>query len=328
VTADLFECRALTKHFPVKSVFREIARVHAVEEINLSIPEGETVGLVGESGCGKTTLARMLLMLIRPTSGTILYRGTDLTRLGGRELRKFRRETAIVFQDPYSSLDPRMLIADIVGEPLAIHKVAYGDDRDAIVLELLERVGLKTEHMYRYPHEFSGGQRQRLAIARALAADPRFILLDEATSALDVSVQAKILNMLSVLKAEFGLTYLFISHDLSVIRHLSNRVGVMYVGEMVEYGTSEQVFSHPTHPYTRGLLHAAPSLNPDDRDRRSEVALEGEVPSAVNPPPGCRFHPRCPSRRAGCDSAVPELVDIGEGHLVACRAEGRTHGGS
>ncbi|MDD5645903.1 MAG: ATP-binding cassette domain-containing protein [Candidatus Bipolaricaulis sp.] len=319
----LFECRELTKYFPVKSVFREVAKVHAVEQIDLAIPEGETVGLVGESGCGKTTLARMLLMLIRPTSGTILYRDTDLTTLGGKELRRFRRDTAIVFQDPYSSLDPRMLVADVVGEPLAIHKVASGEDREDLVLRLLERVGLKTEHMYRYPHEFSGGQRQRLAIARALAADPKFMLLDEATSALDVSVQAKILNMLSALKSEFGLTYLFISHDLSVIRHLSNRVGVMYVGRMVEYGTSDQVFGQPMHPYTRGLLGAAPSLNPDDRDRRSDVALEGEVPSAVNPPPGCRFHPRCPERSENCSRIVPELVDIGDGHLVACACKER-----
>ena len=319
----LFECRDLTKYFPVKKLFQEVAKVHAVERINLTIPEGETVGLVGESGCGKTTLARMLLLLIRPTAGAILYRDTDLTLLGGRELRDFRRETAIVFQDPYSSLDPRMLVADVVGEPLAIHRVAYGEDREEMVLRLLERVGLKTEHMYRYPHEFSGGQRQRLAIARALAADPRFILLDEATSALDVSVQAKILNMLSELKSEFGLTYLFISHDLSVIRHLSDRVGVMYVGQMVEYGTSEQVFAQPMHPYTRGLLQAAPSLNPDDRDRRSGDALEGEVPSTVNPPPGCRFHPRCPTRGANCPDVSPELVDVGDGHLVACRSAGK-----
>ncbi len=318
MTANLFECRRLTKYFPVKNVFREVGRVHAVEDIDLVVPEGETVGLVGESGCGKTTLARTLLMLIRPTSGEILYRGVDLTGLRKRDLRRFRRETAIVFQDPYSSLDPRMLIADIVGEPLAIHKIAFGEDRDEIVLELLERVGLKTEHMYRYSHEFSGGQRQRLAIARALAADPRFILLDEATSALDVSVQAKILNRLNILKAELGLTYLFISHDLSVIRHLSNRIGVMYVGRMVEYGTRDQVFNNPLHPYTRGLLHAAPSLDPDDRDRPAEVALEGEVPSAMNPPPGCRFHPRCPNRTPECEHVRPELVDVGDGHLVAC----------
>jgi oligopeptide/dipeptide ABC transporter ATP-binding protein len=318
MTTALFECRNLTKFFPIKHLFREVGRVHAVEDVNLSIPEGETVGLVGESGCGKTTLARTILFLIEPTAGQVFFRGEDMGTYSRRALRRFRRETAIVFQDPYSSLDPRMLIADVVGEPLAIHKVAFGEDRDDLVLSLLERVGLKTEHLYRYPHEFSGGQRQRLAIARALAASPNFILLDEATSALDVSVQAKILNMLNDLKTEFQLTYLFISHDLSVVRHLSDHIGVMYLGRMVEYGTREQVFDHATHPYTRGLLAAAPSLNPDDRDRPRDVALEGEVPSAANPPSGCRFHPRCPNRKPECENVRPELVDIGDGHLVAC----------
>jgi len=321
MTEALFECRSLTKLFPVKSLFRTVGQVHAVEEVNLAIPEGGTVGLVGESGCGKTTLARTILFLIEPTNGEVIYRGEDLTGLKRRAFHAFRRETAIVFQDPYSSLDPRMLIADIVGEPLTIHRMAFGEDRDNVVLALLERVGLKTEHLYRYPHEFSGGQRQRLAIARALAADPKFILLDEATSALDVSVQAKILNMLNNLKRELQLTYLFISHDLSVVRHLSDHIGVMYLGRMVEYGTREQVFDHPTHPYTQGLLAASPSLDPDDRDRPREVVLEGEVPSAVDPPPGCRFHPRCPNRMAVCDQELPELVDIGDGHLVACLAE-------
>ncbi|MFC2095044.1 ABC transporter ATP-binding protein [Candidatus Bipolaricaulota bacterium] len=321
MTTALFECRNLTKFFPIKHLFREVGRVHAVEDVNLSIPEGGTVGLVGESGCGKTTLARTILFLIEPTAGQVLFRGEDMGTYSKRKLRRFRRETAIVFQDPYSSLDPRMLIADVVGEPLAIHKMAFGEDRDDIVLSLLARVGLKAEHLYRYPHEFSGGQRQRLAIARALAADPRFILLDEATSALDVSVQAKILNMLNALKSDLQLTYLFISHDLSVVRHLSDHIGVMYLGRMVEYGTREQVFDSPTHPYTRGLLAAAPSLNPDDRDRPRDVALEGEVPSAANPPPGCRFHPRCPNRKPECENERPEMVDIGGGHLVACTPE-------
>ncbi|MCX6094610.1 MAG: ABC transporter ATP-binding protein [Candidatus Bipolaricaulota bacterium] len=318
MTTALFECRNLTKFFPIKNLFRETGRVHAVEDVNLTIPEGGTVGLVGESGCGKTTLARTILLLIEPTSGQVIFRGEDMASRSKRDLRQFRRETAIVFQDPYSSLDPRMLIADVVGEPLVIHKVAFGEDRDDVVLSLLERVGLKADHMYRYPHEFSGGQRQRLAIARALAADPKFILLDEATSALDVSVQAKILNMLNGLKADLRLTYMFISHDLNVVRHLSDHIGVMYLGRMVEYGTREQVFDTPTHPYTRGLLAAAPSLDPNDRDRPREVVLQGEVPSAVEPPSGCRFHPRCPNRKPECDRVRPELVDIGDGHLVAC----------
>lgn len=315
---DLLECRKLTKYFPIKSFFRQIGKVHAVEEVDLTVPVGQTVGLVGESGCGKTTLARTLLLLIRPTSGDIIYNGQDLFKLRKKELKAFRRDTAIVFQDPYSSLDPRMLIADVVGEPLSIHRIVHGEDRDDVVLDLLERVGLKSEHLYRYPHEFSGGQRQRLAIARALAGDPKFILLDEATSALDVSVQAKILNMLNRLKAELGLTYMFISHDLSVVRHLSNRIGVMYLGRMVEFGTREQVFDNPVHPYTKGLMLASPSLDPDARYRPREVALEGEVPSAINPPAGCRFHPRCPQKFDACSNTSPELVDVGDGHLVSC----------
>jgi len=318
MSTNLFECRQLTKYFPIKSVFRKIGKVHAVEEVDLAIPEGQTVGVVGESGCGKTTLARTMLYLLQPTSGDVIYNGENVGGFSRKRLKTFRRETAIVFQDPYSSLDPRMVIAEVVGEPLVIHRVAMGEDRDDIVLSLLERVGLKEEHMYRYPHEFSGGQRQRLAIARALAADPRFILLDEATSSLDVSVQAKILNMLGVLKAELRLTYLFISHNLSVVRHLSNRIGVMYVGRLIEFGTREQVFDHPVHPYTKGLLLASPSLDPDDRNRPREMAMEGEVPSAINPPSGCRFHPRCPDRKSLCEEDCPKLVDIGGGHLASC----------
>ena len=318
MTANLFECLKLTKYFPIKSIFRQIGKVHAVEEVDLAIPEGQTVGLVGESGCGKTTLARTLLYLLRPTAGEVLYSGEKVGEFPRKRLKAFRRETAIVFQDPYSSLDPRMVIAEVVGEPLVIHRIAKGEDREDIVLEILERVGLKEEHMYRYPHEFSGGQRQRLAIARALAADPGFILLDEATSALDVSVQAKILNMLSALKTELGLTYMFISHNLNVVRHLSDRIGVMYVGRLIEFGTREQVFDNPVHPYTRGLLLASPSLDPDDRNRPREVALEGEVPSAINPPAGCRFHPRCPNGELKCEEDRPALVDIGDGHLVSC----------
>jgi len=322
LSTNLIECKALTKHFLIKSFFREIGKVHAVEQVDLAIPEGQTVGLVGESGCGKTTLARTILALIPPTSGEIYFNGKDISKFSKKELKAFRKDTAIVFQDPYSSLDPRMLIADVVGEPLSIHGIAHGEDRDDLVLNLLEKVGLKVEHLYRYPHEFSGGQRQRLAIARALAADPVFILLDEATSALDVSVQAKILNMLNRLKKELNLTYLFISHNLDVIRHLSDIIGVMYLGMIVEQGSREQVFDAPLHPYTQGLLSASPSLDPDARLQTSEVVLKGEVPSAINPPPGCRFHTRCPSMRPSCAKKPPKLKDIEGGHLVSCHFAG------
>ncbi len=313
----LVECRDLTKHFPLRGIFRKKGKVHAVEGVNLHIERGETLGLVGESGCGKTTLARVLLGLILPTSGTVLFDGKDIFKLTKGELKEFRRRTAMVFQDPFASLNPRMLVADIVGEPLVIHGIAYGEDKDEIVQGLLEKVGLKEEHMYRYPHEFSGGQRQRIAIARALAADPEFIVLDEPTSALDVSVQAKILNLLNRLKEELGLTYLFISHDLNVIRHISDGVGVMYLGKLVEKGTNEEIFSRPLHPYTAALLTASPRPDPRSRNRK-RFFLAGEVPSAINPPSGCRFHPRCPFAKPMCSSQEPPLEDAGNGHLVAC----------
>ncbi|HIC96064.1 TPA: ATP-binding cassette domain-containing protein, partial [Candidatus Bipolaricaulota bacterium] len=279
---------------------------------------GGTFGLVGESGCGKTTLARIILRLIPPTSGEVYFEGKNLFTLEQEELKRFRRETAMVFQDPYSSLNPRMIIADVVGEPLSIHGVAHGEDRDEMVQELLERVGLKAEHLYRYPHEFSGGQRQRIAIARALAADPKLIVLDEPTSALDVSIQAMILNMLNRLKREFNLTYLFISHNLDVIKHISDVVGVMYLGKLVEQGSRAQVFDSPLHPYTLGILEASPKPDPDARYHSGEEILKGEVPSAIDPPAGCRFHPRCPSTTPRCETEEPEPRDSGGGHLVAC----------
>lgn len=319
---SLIECKKVTKYFPVKGFLREIGKVHAVEQVSLAIEKGQTLGLVGESGCGKTTLARIILRLIMPTSGEIYFTGKNIFTLSKRELKKFRRETAIVFQDPYSSLDPRMIIADVVGEPLSIHGIAHGEDRDELVLELLEKVGLKAEHLYRYPHEFSGGQRQRLAIARALAGDPIFIVLDEPTSALDVSIQAKILNMLNRLKKKLNLTYLFISHDLDVIRHISDAVAVMYLGKIVEQGSREQVFDLPLHPYTKGILLASPKPDPDARYRVEENILKGEVPSAINPPAGCRFHPRCPIATSQCGVKEPELKDFGGGHLVACHHPG------
>lgn len=318
----LIECKKVTKYFPIKGFLREIGKVHAVEQVNLSINQRQTLGLVGESGCGKTTLARAILGLIMPTSGEIYFNNKNIFKLSKRELKKFRRDTAIVFQDPYSSLDPRMIIADVVGEPLSIHGIARGEDRDDLVLEILDKVGLKAEHLYRYPHEFSGGQRQRLAIARALAGDPIFIVLDEPTSALDVSVQAKILNMLNRFKEELNLTYLFISHDLDVIRHISDTIKVMYLGKIVEQGSREQVFDSPLHPYTKGIILACPKPDPDARSRSEEFTLKGEVPSAINPPTGCRFHPRCPSAALHCEIEEPELKDAGGGHFVACHRPG------
>lgn len=314
----LIECRKVSKYFPIKGLLRDVGSVRAVEQVSLTIHKHQTYGLVGESGCGKTTLARTIMRLIPPTGGEIYFGGRNILTFAKDELKKFRRDTSIVFQDPYTSLDPRMIIADVVGEPLSIHGIAYGEDREDTVLSLLDKVGLKPEHMYRYPHEFSGGQRQRIAIARALAGDPKFILLDEASSALDVSVQAKILNLLNRLKKNLALTYLFISHNLSVIRHISDEIGVMYLGELVEQGSREQVFDTPLHPYTQGILAASPKLDPDKRTLFEKAVLKGEVPSAINPPPGCRFHPRCPKAISLCSQEMPAFRDMGEGHLVSC----------
>jgi oligopeptide/dipeptide ABC transporter ATP-binding protein len=315
----LIEGKDVTKYFPMKGFMREIGRVHAVEHVDFFIKEGETFGLVGESGCGKTTLGRMILRLTEPTSGQILFKGANIYDMHDQKLKEFRRKSAMVFQDPYSSLDPRMVIADVVGEPLAVHGMAHGEERDRLVLEIMEKVGLKPEHMYRYSHEFSGGQRQRIAIARALSINPELVVLDEPTSALDVSVQAKILNMLNRLQKEFDLTYLFISHNLDVVRYISDRVGVMYLGQIVEMGNRDAIFENALHPYTQGILLAAPQPDPD---ARREVALMGEVPSAVNPPPGCRFHPRCPKARERCKEEKPELVEMEKEHFVACFKSG------
>lgn len=309
----------VTKYFPIKGFMREIAKVHAVEHVDFFIEKGETFGLVGESGCGKTTLGRMILRLTEPTSGEILYNGINIYDIQDEDLKQFHKETAMVFQDPYSSLDPRMVIADVVGEPLAVHGIAYGEERDSLVMAMMEKVGLKSEHMYRYPHEFSGGQRQRIAVARAMSINPNFVVLDEPTSALDVSVQAKILNMLNRLQRELDLTYLFISHNLDVVRYISDRVGVMYLGQIVEIGPRDAIFKNPLHPYTQGILIASPEPDPD---ARREVGLMGEVPSAVNPPPGCRFHPRCPRANGSCKENEPELVEMERGHFVACFKSG------
>jgi len=315
----LIEVRNLTKHFPVGAgifgVGDEVIR--AVDGVSLTIRQGETFGLVGESGCGKSTTGRCILRLIEPTSGEVFYRGDDLLAASSNELRRLRRDMQIIFQDPYSSLNPRMTVGQIVEEPLTIHRTADKRERRARVDELLGLVGLEPEHSGRYPHEFSGGQRQRIGIARALALNPKFIVCDEPVSALDVSVQAQVVNLLQDLQERLGLTYLFISHGLSVVEHISTRVGIMYLGKLVEVASSSEIFHNPLHPYTRALLSAIPVPDPDYR--RERVSLTGDVPTAIAPPSGCRFRTRCPIAEPECALEEPQLVEVAAGHLVACR---------
>lgn len=312
----LVKVESLVKYFPVRELaIRTRGWVHAVDEVTLCIENRQTLGLVGESGCGKTTLGRLILRLIEPTSGKIYFENHDIYRMNKEEIKEFRRKVSVVFQDPFTSLNPRMMIDDIIGEPLDAHGLAHSEERDNIILHLLERVGLEPEHMYRYPYEFSGGQRQRIAIARALAAKQKFIVLDEPTSALDVSVQAKILNLLRDLQDEYRLTYLLISHDLSSIQHISDSVAVMYVGKIVEIAKNEELFGAPLHPYTQTLLSAIPIPDPHVS---MKAIIKGEVPSPINPPSGCRFHPRCPYSKPLCKKSEPKLVDIGNKHYVAC----------
>lgn len=321
--ANLVETHGLKVYFPIKGgiLSRTVEEVKAVDDVDLYIKEGETLGLVGESGCGKTTVGRTILKLIEPTGGQIKFNGEDITGYNRREMRKMRHDMQIVFQDPNSSLDPRMLVKDIVAEPLLVNGWSKGDALDTKVGSLLQAVGLSSLHSYRYPHEFSGGQRQRICIARALALNPKFIVLDEPTSALDVSVQSQILNNLEDLQHKFGLTYLFISHNLIVVKYLSDRVAVMYLGKIVESARTDNLFEKPMHPYTQALLSAIPV--PDPSHKCSRIILEGDVPTPINPPSGCRFHTRCKYRMNICDKEEPKLRDIGGEHFVACHLMGK-----
>jgi oligopeptide/dipeptide ABC transporter ATP-binding protein len=324
MTDVLLEARDLVKHFPVhSSAFRRGAGevVHAVDDVSLEVRRGETLGIVGESGCGKSTLGRLLVRLHEPTSGTVTFSGTDITRLSRRRLRPFRREMQMIFQDPYASLNPRKRVGQIIADPFRIHRT---DSRALVsrrVRELLEVVGLSADHVNRYPHEFSGGQRQRIGVARALALSPQLIVADEPVSALDVSIQAQVINLLDDLQDEFNLTYVFIAHDLGVVHHVSDRIAVMYLGVVVEIGPSDALFLHPIHPYTAALLSAIPAIEDEVVEgiaRRERIVLEGEVPSPINPPSGCRFHPRCPYATEICQVERPPLVHHGNGRYAAC----------
>ena len=319
---SLLEVRDLKKYFPVgDGLFsRNKGAVKAVDGVNLDVQEGETLGLVGESGCGKSTLGRTILRLIEPSGGEVNFQGKNLLALSQRELRDMRREMQIIFQDPYASLNPRMRVGDIVGEGLEIHKLAKGRAKRDRVMELLQQVGLREDHYSRYPHEFSGGQRQRIGIARALAVNPKFIVCDEPVSSLDVSIQAQIINLLQELQEKLRLTYLFISHDLRVVEHISHRVAIMYLGKVVEIANSETIYRDAKHPYTRALLSAVPM--PDTDRKKERVVLEGDVPSPVNPPAGCTFHPRCAYREALCSQTEPPLDFSADGHGVACHVFG------
>jgi peptide/nickel transport system ATP-binding protein len=321
VTESLVEARNLVKHFPITRgivLQRQVGAVHAVDDVSLTVRRGESLGLVGETGCGKSTTARLIARLLDPTSGSVVFEGQDVTRVKGRVLKALRREVQMVFQDPYSSLNPRKTVGSIVGEPFAIHGLDEGRDRKRVVQDLMQQVGLNPEHYNRFPHEFSGGQRQRVGVARALALRPKLIIADEPVSALDVSIQAQILNLLRDLQRDFDLTLVFIAHDLSVVRHMCDRVAVMYLGKVVELADSDALFAHPRHPYTGALLSAVPVPEPDAARRRRRQILGGDVPSPTDPPPACRFHTRCPKCQEVCTREEPPLEPKSGGNLAAC----------
>lgn len=312
----LLEVKDLKKYFPVKRGIGERVALRAVDGVSFEIRRGETLGLVGESGCGKSTVARLILRLVEPTAGEVYFGKTSVFQTNKEELRQLRRKMQIVFQDPYSSLNPRMPVEEIVGEGLTIHGLAKGTEKKNRVAELLEMVGLGREHMGRYPHEFSGGQRQRIGIARALAVGPEFLIADEPVSALDVSIQAQVINLFEDLQTELGLTYLFIAHDLRVVKHISDRVAVMYLGQIVEIAEGDELYQNPLHPYTQALLSAIPVTDPQTKKQR--IVVEGDPPSPIHIPSGCRFHPRCPKRFDRCDQEAPVLREVSSGHWVSC----------
>ncbi|MEJ2208757.1 MAG: dipeptide ABC transporter ATP-binding protein [Anaerolineae bacterium] len=317
----LVQVRNLKMHFPITQgivVQRKVGAIKAVDGLTFDVQRGETLGLVGESGCGKSTTGRAILQLYRPTAGEVYFEGVDLINIKGEQLRRMRRRMQMIFQDPYASLNPRMTVGDIIGEPLLVHNIAKGKQRQERVQELLKVVGLNPYFVNRYPHEFSGGQRQRIGVARALAVQPEFIVCDEPISALDVSIQAQIINLLEDLQEEFNLTYLFIAHDLSVVRHISDRIAVMYLGKIVELTTRFELYDNPLHPYTQALLSAVPIPDPVVEEQRRRIILEGDVPSPASPPTGCNFNTRCPVAMDVCHEQEPEFVDVGNGHWVAC----------